>query len=80
MQQKVVQIGNSIGVILPQVLAKNTLKAGDIVEVDKDQASGTFMISKNKRGAVSSLTPHFMEVIERVNKQYGAALKELAGK
>ena len=80
MQQKVIQIGNSIGVIIPQSLAKNSLKVGDIVMVEKDQASGMYIISKNGKSKTSSITPHFLSVVERVNKQYGQALKEIAQK
>ena len=78
MEQKVIQIGNSIGVIIPQVLAKNKLKPGDIVRVEKDPASNTFFISKDKKDAISSITPHFLAVLDRVNKQYGRALRAIA--
>lgn len=78
MEQKVVQIGNSIGVIIPQALAKNNLKPGDVIRVEKDPESDMFIIYKNKKKNISSITPHFLEVLERVNKQYGVALKEIA--
>ena len=78
MEQRVIQIGNSIGVIIPQVLAKNKLKLGDIVRVEKDPASNTFFISKDKKDTISSITPHFLAVLDRVNKQYGRALRAIA--
>ncbi len=78
MQQKVIQIGNSIGIIIPQTLAKDNLKPGDTVVVEKDQASGAYIISKDKKAKLSSITPHFLSVVERINKQYAHALKEIA--
>lgn len=77
MIQKIIQIGNSIGIIIPQILAKNSLKAGDIVYVEKDQTSNTFIINKDKK-KFSSITPHFLSVLDRVNKQYSKTFKELA--
>lgn len=77
MIQKIIQIGNSIGVIIPQILAKNSLKAGDTVYIDKDQSSNTFTINKDRKKS-SSITPHFLSVLDRVNKQYSKTFKELA--
>ena len=80
MMQKIIQIGNSIGVIIPKVLSGNSLKAGEMVSVEKDQASQTYTISKNKKTGISSITPHFFAVLDRVNHQYGKALREIAGR
>lgn len=80
MEQKVIQVGNSIGVVIPQTLAKGNLKPGDTVIVEKDPAGDRYFISKSKKGSIPSITPHFLEVLERVNKQYGPALRELAAK
>lgn len=77
MIQKIIQIGNSIGVIIPQILAKNNLKPGDTVYIDKDPSSNMFIINKDKKNS-SSITPHFLSVLDRVNKQYSKTLKELA--
>lgn len=78
MLQKIIQIGNSIGVIIPQSLAKNKLKVGDSVLVEKDETSEIYTVSKNKKTATASITPHFLEVLERVNIHYGSALREIA--
>lgn len=80
MQQKIIQIGNSIGVIIPQALAKNNLNPGDTVMIERDEASGAVIISKDTQARLSSITPHFLSVVERINKQYTAALKEIAQK
>lgn len=80
MIQKIIQIGNSLGVIIPKALSGNHLKAGEKVVVEKDQASETYTISKNKNTGISSITPYFFGVLDRVNKQYGKALREIAGR
>jgi len=80
MIQKVVQIGNSIGVVIPQSLASNTLKIGDIVHVDKDPVSGTYFINKTDKGNASSITPEFLFWLKKFNKKYKIALAELAKK
>lgn len=80
MQQKVIQIGNSIGVVIPQSLAQNTLKPGDIVYVDKDPVSKTFFINKAKKGVSSSITPEFLLWLNKFNKKYKHALAQLAKK
>lgn len=80
MQQKVIQIGNSIGIVIPQSLASDTLKPGDIVHVDKDPISSTFFINKTKKGISSSITPEFLSWFNKFNKRYRSALSELAKK
>ena len=80
MQQKVVQIGNSIGVIIPQALSKNTLRPGDIVHVEKAPVGDAFVISKSGEGKTSFITPEFLSWLEAFNKKYKKALTELAKK
>lgn len=80
MQQKVIQIGNSIGIIIPQSLARNTLKPGDIVHVDKDPVNNTLFINKQETGGSSSITPEFLSWLHKFNKKYKNALTELAKK
>lgn len=77
MQQKIIQVGNSIGIIIPQTLAKNSLKPGDVVNIEKDKSGEAYTFSKGKI-STSSITPHFFSVLDRVNRQYGKALKEIA--
>jgi hypothetical protein len=80
MMQKIIRIGNSVGVIIPKVLNGNHLRLGEMVNVEKDLASGTYTISKNKKSGISSITPHFFAILDRVNSQYGKALREIAGR
>ena len=81
MIQKVIQIGNSIGIIIPQPLAKGILRPGDTVNVEKDMASNTYFISKGgKREASPSITPEFFVWLKRFNSKYKTALQDLAKK
>ncbi len=80
MLQSVIKVGNSIGVIIPKALAGKSLKRGDKVFVEKDPASGTYLIHKNGKKTTSSITPHFLQVLDRVNKQYGRAFRAIANR
>lgn len=78
MTQKVIQIGNSMGIIIPKALLdKLQIKPGN--EVIIEESAESLRISK-KGSRSSSITPDFMELINKVNKQYGKALKTLAEK
>lgn len=82
MQQKVIQIGNSSGIILPkELMVEVGIKTGSIIELEKDAAGqGIFVTKQGKKTTGSSITPHFLSVVEKVNKQYSSALQVLAGK
>lgn len=80
MTQKIIQIGNSTGVILPKALLEAlNLKSGEEVSVEPDVHSQVILITK-KGSATKSLTvsSHFSTILEKVNKEYGQALKKLA--
>lgn len=79
MEQKVIQIGNSIGVVIPRTLAKGSLRPGDTVIVEKDEASDTYFISKRKK-ITNSITPEFFEWLKKFNQKYKNPLQELARK
>lgn len=82
MKQKVIQIGNSSGIIIPkEFLAEVGIQTGSEVEIVKDATGKGFYIVKNEeKNLNSSITPHFLKVLEKVNKQYSSALKALANK
>lgn len=82
MEQKIIQIGNSAGITLPQSLRSEVgLKTGDNVVVEHDKKSEAIVIRKKGRKAFfASISPRFFRIVEKVNKQYGSALKELANK
>ena len=80
MEQKVIQIGNSAGLIIPKTLMEQVgLKEGSQVVIEKDPSSDALtIVKKGSTVHASSITPEFMKIIEKVNKRYGKALKELA--
>lgn len=83
MEMRVVQIGNSIGVVIPKSLRRKIgLKPGDKVEVDEGSYNDEVIIRKNEKKTVkrSTITPEFMSWLESFNKRYSSALKELAQK
>lgn len=81
MLQKVIQVGNSLGVVIPKDMAKKTgLKAGSNVYVQKDPNGPSIVINSNTPVFDSSITPDFLRIVSNINKKYGPALKELAGK
>jgi len=81
MKQKVIQIGNSTGVTIPKKILKEAgLKNGSSVYVEKDPNGKTIYITQREKLFNSSITPNFLDVLEKVNKRYGPALRKLAKK
>lgn len=75
MTTKLIQIGNSLGLIIPrEELEANKLQKGSEVQVKINGAAVEI------GGGRSSITPEFMKTLDGVNKRYGKALKELADK
>lgn len=80
MKQTVIQIGNSQGIVIPsQIKRQMGLKKGQKLFLEMSTDKSSFIVSITERAAVS-ITPQFMQIVERVNKRYGKALKELAEK
>ncbi len=82
MQQKIIQIGNSTGIIIPKsVLDQLGLQTGNEVELQKDITNQSLTIVKAEgKTKNTSIDNHFLTVLEKVNTQYNTALKELADK
>ena len=80
MTQKIIQIGNSTGIIIPKaLLEKLGLKPGEEVVVEENTTMKAVTITKKgQKATLSSITPEFLAILDKVNKNYGAALKELA--
>ena len=80
MTQKIIQIGNSTGIIIPKTLLdKLGLAPGSEVDIEEDMASESLTISKKGQKTKSiSVTADFLTILDKVNKNYGPALKELA--
>ncbi len=80
MDQKIIQIGNSAGIIIPKaILDQLRLEFGSQVVVQQDPNGESIMITK-KGAKTSSVNSNFMDILEKVNKEYGLAFKELAKK
>lgn len=81
MQQKVIQVGNSLAVTLPSNFVKSQkVKAGQNIDVETSDTLGLVQIRTNGNGKVSGLTPEFFTWLEKFNKKYKNALIELAKK
>ena len=82
MTQKIIQIGNSTGIIIPKVLLDQIgLQPGSEVNVETDTHTNTLVIQNAETSKkASSISPHFLKVLEKVNTEYEGALRELAQK
>ena len=79
MIQKIIRVGNSLGIIIPnEVARKSNLKVGKKVFIDKDPNGSTVLISENANTFKSSVTPDFLKIVNSINKKYGTALRNLA--
>ena len=75
MIQQTIQIGNSVGVIIPKnILEENKIKVGDKIQVD---VSPVKTVRKTAKDAVS---PELLMWLDGFNKRYKDALQELASK
>ena len=82
MLQKIIKVGNSAGIIIPKDLRKKLgMKPGSKVIVEEGPRKSTLIVRKKGVGAgASSITPEFIDIIERINKRYSRAFRELAEK
>ena len=82
MTQKLIQIGNSTGIIIPKsLLATLGLKPGSEVNVETDTNTRSLIIQMKGASLKStSINAHFIKILDKVNDQYGRALRELAEK
>lgn len=78
MEQKVIQVGNSLAVTLPSSFVKGKkIKPGQKIFVQADAETDVMHVSTKKQ-AVSSITPEFKQWLDTFNKKYKDALTELA--
>ena len=82
MNQTIISIGNSYGVIIPKNLLDSTgLKPGGKIVLEKDPNNRkTIILSQNGKKNTSSITPNFLRIVENINKKYSLVFKELANK
>lgn len=80
MEQKIIQVGNSLAVTLPTKFAKaRKLKAGQKVYVEADPEIDTIYV-KTKSNGTPTLTPEFKQWLDKVSFKYENVIKELAKK
>ena len=81
MQQKVIQVGNSLAVTLPSTFVKSQkVKAGQSVFIETSDTLGLVQVRTSSGGASSGLTPEFFSWLKKFNAKYKDALTELAKK
>lgn len=79
MEQNIIQIGNSTGVIIPKSLLEEVgLRSGSQVIIEKDLTGKSLRIIKKGAVNLSSVSAEFIEILEKVDKEYNVALKKLA--
>ncbi|MBI2028991.1 hypothetical protein HYT02_01100 [Candidatus Gottesmanbacteria bacterium] len=79
MEQNIIQIGNSTGVIIPKSLLEEVgLRSGSQVVIEKDFTGKSLRIIKKGTANLSSVTPEFIETLAKIDKEYNIALKKLA--
>lgn len=75
MEQTVIKVGNSIGVVIPKNL-RNGLKAGDKVVVGGDK--GKITISPKRKKGKGGVDAKFMKVIDEFMLEHDDVLAKLA--
>lgn len=82
MEQTIIRVGNSVGVILPKTVRDQVgFKPGDKVFVEPDRNGHSLVLHKKGKGIKPiTITPEFYNWLEGFNKRYGKALQELARK
>lgn len=78
MNQTVIPIGNSYGIIIPkQLMNQAGIKPGMVLTLQKDPNGNTVLVRQNGK-IKTSITPDFLHAVDSVNKKYGKAFKDLA--
>ena len=83
MEQKVIQVGNSLAVTLPASFVKEKkLKAGQKVIVRQDLEVDALVVAEagSPIKKTSGITPEFLDWLGKFNNKYKSALAELAKK
>lgn len=80
MLQKVLKIGNSLGVTLPrEFVVKNKIKDGVQISVVHSNGTITFSPKIPKSTSYKAVSDReFFDLVREVDKKYGKALDELA--
>ncbi len=79
MEQKLIKIGNSTGIIIPQALLKQAdLRIGDTLVIEK--GFGKEFIVRRKNSNTSSITLEFLKWLHEFTQKHGDSLAKLASR
>lgn len=77
MEQTIIQVGNSIGVIIPQpIRSKIGLNVGD--KVHMDPKGKNILISHSRKRSLSGVDAKFMKMLDAFATTHADVLRELA--
>lgn len=80
MEQKVIQVGNSFGLIIPKHIVKElNLRLGQTLHLDLYVEEETLALRVNKNKA-KGITPEFIKFLDEFQKEHAYALSKLAEK
>jgi len=80
MTQSFIQIGNSKGLIIPKELfVKAGISSKQKFWIEADPGNKSFIIHTKVKGSKKvTASPKLFVLLDKVNKEYGSALKKLA--
>ncbi|MBI2616740.1 AbrB/MazE/SpoVT family DNA-binding domain-containing protein [Candidatus Gottesmanbacteria bacterium] len=79
MIQKIIKVGNSVAVTLPNTFIQDTgLKAGDTIAVETYPQRKMVLIKPTSEKNQMSLSPEFFSWLEKISKKYEKTIKALA--
>lgn len=79
MEQKIIQVGNSLAITLPARFIRETgWKAGDLIAVEHDAGKKIAVITSKDQKEKAHLTPEFFQWLEETSKKYEAVIVELS--
>lgn len=79
MIQKIIQVGNSLAITIPNDFAEQVdYKKGDKVVVETNKASKMLLVKPQHLSDKKSLTPEFYEWLNEISEKYEDVIKELA--
>ncbi len=80
MEQTVIKVGNSLGIIIPSHIIKSlNLKAGQKLYLDLYEREKTLTLKVNKNKA-KGITPEFINFLDEFQREHSYALSKLAEK
>lgn len=81
MMQKIIQIGNSVGTIIPQLLTRDLgLKLGDNLKVEKKGSKLIISPIKKKKNLAGGVNAKFARIVDEFVDEHKDVLTELANR